>query len=88
MEKVTFGSLPTLVKIGTGLAILSAWIIFEEVVIDRYGIWEVLPNYKKGFFCVWDLTAFILVIGGLFWYSKSSLKGSQIPKGDSDKDAN
>lgn len=74
MRKTTFGSLPLIVKIATGLALLSSWIIFEEVIVDRYGIWQVLPNYRKGFFCAWDIAAFTVVVGGLTWYSRKSLK--------------
>jgi hypothetical protein len=74
MEKISFGTLPLVVKVGTTLALLSSWVIFEEAIVDRYGIWKVLPNYRAEFFCAWDIGALVVVVGGLTWYSRHSLK--------------
>ena len=70
MKKSTFRSMPVTVKLSTALSFLSSWIIFEEVIVDRYGIWKILPNYRVGFFCAWDLGALCLVVGGLIYISK------------------
>ena len=38
MSKVTFRELPLLVKAAVFVSFLTAWVLFEELVIDRYGL--------------------------------------------------
>jgi hypothetical protein len=40
-----------------GLTLLNSWALFEELVVDRQGLWRYLPFYRVGAFCVWDLAA-------------------------------
>jgi hypothetical protein len=56
MKRVFFAELPWTVRVILGLAVFNLWWSFEEFVIDRFGIWRYLPDYKFGRFCVWDLT--------------------------------
>ena len=42
-------------------ALFSLWVIFEETVIDRQGIWKYLPGYEYGCFCLWDVVALIVI---------------------------
>ena len=50
MNKVSFSELPFLVKAAVFVSLLNAWVLFEEVVIDRHGLWRYLPFYKVGLF--------------------------------------
>ena len=39
---------------------LNAWVIFEETVVDRLGLWRYMPFYRVGLFCVWDAAVFAI----------------------------
>jgi hypothetical protein len=41
-------------------------LLFEETVVDRYGLWEYMPYYRVGKLCSWDIGAMVL-IGWLVW---------------------
>lgn len=69
MQRVGFGDLPWIVRIVLGLAAFNLWWSFEEFVIDRFGIWRYLPDYKFGRLCVWDLTVAIGIAGMVWWLS-------------------
>lgn len=58
---VTLAQLPFLVRLAVGLSLFSAWVIFEEGIVDRTGLWELMPGYVKARFCPWDL-AFLGII--------------------------
>ncbi len=74
MNKVSLSELPFLVKAAVFVSLLNAWVLFEEVVIDRHGLWRYLPFYKVGLFCVWDLAALLLIGAGVFWWSSAPRK--------------
>jgi hypothetical protein len=40
-----------------GLTLLNSWALFEELVVDRQGLWKYMPFYRVGAFCVWDIMA-------------------------------
>jgi hypothetical protein len=69
MNKVSFRELPFLVKVAVFLSLLNGWVLFEELVIDRHGMWRYMPFYRVGLFCVWDLAALLLIGAGVFWWS-------------------
>jgi hypothetical protein len=56
-SQLKFGQLPGLVKVAVGLALFNTWVIFEEGIVDRLGVWQYLPLYVKARFCPWDLAA-------------------------------
>ncbi len=56
MKNLSFAELPWLVRIVCGIALFNLWWSFEEFVVDRFGVWRFLPDYKVGRLCVWDLT--------------------------------
>jgi hypothetical protein len=62
MAKISFAEQPLIVKAAVLVTFYNAWVLFEELVIDRYGLWRYLPLYQRGYFCIWDVAA-ILVIG-------------------------
>ena len=36
------------------MTFINTWVIFEETVVDRHGLWRYMPFYRVGLFCVWD----------------------------------
>ena len=60
--------LPLIVKIAVALTFFNSWVLFEETVIDRQGLWQYLPLYKVGVFCTWDVAALLVIIPGV-WYA-------------------
>jgi hypothetical protein len=52
---------PVILWVAAGLTFFNSWVLFEETVIDRHGLWRYLPLYKVGLFCVWDALALALV---------------------------
>jgi hypothetical protein len=68
MDKTRFSHQPTLVKIAVGLTVYNAFVFFEELIVDRYGIWQYLPFYKFGKLCVWDLAALVAIA----WFTASA----------------
>jgi hypothetical protein len=60
MKTSTTPRLPLIAKIAIALTALNTWVIFEETIVDRHGLWRYMPFYRVGLFCVWD-TAFLAV---------------------------
>lgn len=74
MDPVPFKRLPLIVKITAGVAFFNSWVLFEEIVVDRQGLWRYMPFYRVGDFCVWDLTVGLLILLGLW---RLSYRGAQ-----------
>ena len=66
MAKVTFADQPFIVKAAVFAAFYNSWVLFEELVIDRFGLWRHLPLYEKGCFCLWDAGALLIIGVGLY----------------------
>jgi hypothetical protein len=63
--KPTTPVLPLIVKIAIAMTAINSWVIFEEVVVDRHGLWRYMPFYRVGLFCAWDfsvLTVILLIV--------------------------
>lgn len=54
------------VRFAVWLTLFNTWVLFEETVIDRYGLWEYMPYYRVGKLCSWDIGAMALL--GYFVY--------------------
>ncbi|HYL65103.1 MAG TPA: hypothetical protein VE077_21015 [Candidatus Methylomirabilis sp.] len=67
MNQSVLGMRPWIVKLGIGLTLLNSWILFEEIVVDRHGLWRYMPYYRVGDACVWDLGATIAIAVFLLW---------------------
>jgi hypothetical protein len=78
MQRGGFGDLPWIVRIVLGLATFNLRWSFEEFVIDRFGIWRYLPDYKFGKLCVWDLTVAI-GIALMIWRLSARTKQNATP---------
>ena len=53
--------IPTIIKIAVWLTFFNTWVLFEETIIDRYGLWEYLPYYRVARLCAWDIGAMVLL---------------------------
>ena len=62
MKKSTTRPLPLIARIAIAVTFLNAWVIFEETIVDRYGLWRYMPFYRVGLFCVWDAAAFAVTL--------------------------
>ena len=54
--------LPLIAKIAIAMAFLNTWVLFEETVVDRYGLWRYMPLYRVGLFCAWDAAVFSVTL--------------------------
>lgn len=70
MKTVSFADLPWTVRVILGLATFNLWWSFEEFVIDRFGVWRYLPDYKFGRLCVWDLSVALGIAAMILWSSR------------------
>jgi len=80
MPHSTFASQPALVKVAVGLTAYNSFAFFEELVIDRYGLWRYLPSYRFARLCPWDLGA-VLVIAGALLAAALLRRGTKPAKG-------
>ena len=60
--------LPLVVKVAVALTFFNSWVLFEETVVDRQGLWRYMPFYKVGAFCTWDAAALLVIIPAV-WYA-------------------
>jgi hypothetical protein len=65
MTKIRFRDLPLVVRVTSVVTMMLGWIKFEELVIEGLGIYRVLPYYRYGGFCPYDIAALLLV--ATFW---------------------
>src|SRR2546428_106107 len=54
MKKSTTPPFPLIAKIAIAMTFINSWVIFEETVVDRHGLWRYMPYYRVGLFCAWD----------------------------------
>ena len=59
--------LPLVIKVAVALTFFNSWVLFEELVVDRQGLWKYMPFYRVGAFCTWDVAALLLIIPAV-WY--------------------
>ena len=66
--KEPLARLPWIVKIAVALTFFNSWVLFEETIVDRHGLWRYMPFYKVGLSCTWDLAALLIIVPGV-WYA-------------------
>ena len=49
-------------KIAIAMTVINTWVIFEETIVDRHGLWRYMPFYRVGLFCVWDAAVFAVTL--------------------------
>src|SRR2546428_6371092 len=62
MKKSTTPPLPLIAKIAIAMTFINTWVIFEETIVDRHGLWRYMPFYRVGLFCVWDAAVFAITL--------------------------
>jgi len=62
MNTSTTYHLPLIAKIAIATTFINTWILFEETVVDRYGLWRYMPFYRVGLFCAWDAAVFAITL--------------------------
>ncbi len=62
MKTSTTPPLPLIAKIAIAVTFINTWVIFEETVVDRHGLWRYMPFYRVGLFCVWDAAALAVTL--------------------------
>jgi hypothetical protein len=55
-------ALPGIARFAIVLTFFNTWVLFEETVVDRYGLWQYLPYYRVGMLCAWDIGALALIV--------------------------
>ena len=53
--------MPTIVKVAVIATFFNTWVLFEETVVDRYGLWQYMPYYRVARLCSWDIGAFAVI---------------------------
>lgn len=52
---------PGILRAAIVLTFFNTWVLFEETIIDRHGLWAYLPYYRYGQLCAWDIGALLLI---------------------------
>lgn len=61
MQRLPFASLPAFVQFTSLATMFVGWVLFAEFVIDRHGYDRLLPFYRVGNFCPYDLAVLLLL---------------------------
>jgi hypothetical protein len=67
MAEGSFGNVPGIVKAAVIVTFFNTWVLFEETVVDRYGLWEYMPYYRVARLCSWDIGALALIVWTTLW---------------------
>jgi hypothetical protein len=62
MKTSTTPPLPLIAKIAIAMTFINTWVIFEETVVDRHGLWRYMPYYGVGLFCAWDASVLAVTL--------------------------
>src|SRR6266446_2364923 len=84
MKKSTTPPFPLVAKIAIAMTFINSWVIFEETVVDRHGLWRYMPYYRVGLFCAWDaavlaVTLLLLLLSVAPFHRRSSPTLSMTP---------
>jgi hypothetical protein len=61
VEGVAMREVPGIVKAAVIVTFFNTWVLFEETVVDRYGLWQYMPYYRVAQLCSWDIGALALI---------------------------
>lgn len=74
---------PGIVRFAIWLTFFNTWVLFEETIVDRYGLWEYMPYYRVAKLCAWDIGAMILIGFFVWWaFRRRKARGSDLPPAD------
>ena len=51
-----------IVRAAVVVTFFNTWVLFEETVVDRYGLWQYMPYYRVARLCAWDIGALALIM--------------------------
>ena len=71
-------ALPGIARFAIVLTFFNTWVLFEETVIDRYGLWQYMPYYRVAKLCAWDIGALALIVW-LVWQALRRWKRRIVP---------
>lgn len=72
MPTLSFRQLPLAVRIAVGVTFFNTWICIEEFIIDRYGLWQYMPYYRRADPCLWDLAVGSLIVFAIWRASRAA----------------
>ena len=61
MREMTPAGVPGIVKAAVVVTFFNSWVLFEETIVDRYGLWQYMPYYRVAKLCAWDIGALALI---------------------------
>ncbi len=67
-------------KVTLALTVVNSWVLFEETIVDRYGLWRCMPLYRVGRVCAWDVAVLVVVLVGLGWSARLRGRPSTRPE--------
>jgi hypothetical protein len=73
MTRITFAQLPLVVRIMTVASMFMAWVLFAELVLDRYGFDKFLPFYRLADLGVYDVAVALAIC--VFWVMAHRRRG-------------
>src|SRR5437868_12674942 len=62
MKTSTTPHLPLIAKIAIAMTFINTWVIFEETIVERHGLWRYMPFYRVGLFCIWDAAVLAITL--------------------------
>ena len=71
MPSIAFRQLPLAARIAIGVTFYNLWWGIEEFIIDRYGLWQYMPYYRRSDPCVWDLCVGLLIVFAIWRASRA-----------------
>lgn len=82
MSRLGLHRMPWIVLVGTWLTLFQTWVLFAELVIDRYGLWRLLPGYRKSDVCVYDPVVAVAITLGLYLLARRDRSRSTSQAGE------
>jgi hypothetical protein len=67
-EGKSAATVPGIVKAAVIVTFFNTWVLFEETVVDRYGLWQYMPYYRVAKLCSWDIGALALITWATLWF--------------------
>jgi hypothetical protein len=62
IKESTTPRLSVIPRIAIAMTSMNTWVIFEETIVDRHGLWRYMPFYRVGLFCVWDAAVLAIIL--------------------------
>jgi hypothetical protein len=76
MSEHALSQFPPLLKAAVALTFFNTWVLFEETIVDRYGLWAYMPYYRVAKLCSWDIGAAALIVSSVWWAFRRMKRGA------------